>query len=71
MVSVVLLLLWESGRSTREEGEKTAEWGLSISVVEYSRRYRSLGYVSVWPGPFAASTQHATAHVLAHYLIIL
>lgn len=34
MVSVVLLL-WESGRSTREEGEKTAEWGLSISVVEY------------------------------------
>lgn len=48
MVSVVVsLLLWESGRSTREEGEKTAEWGLSISVVEYSRRYRTLGYVSV------------------------
>lgn len=48
---VVSLLLWESGRSTREEGEKTAEWGLSISVVEYylrySRRYRTLGYVSV------------------------
>lgn len=49
MVSVVVsLLLWESGRSTREEGEKTAEWG---SVVEYclrySRRYRTLGYVSV------------------------
>lgn len=52
VVSVVVsLLLWESGRSTREEGEKTAEWGLSISVVEYclrySRRYRTLGYVSV------------------------
>lgn len=48
LVSVVVsLLLWESGRSTREEGEKTAEWGLSISVVEYSRRYRTLGYASV------------------------
>lgn len=60
MSVVVSLLLWESGRSTREEGEKTAEWGLSISVVEYylrySRRYRTLGYVSVWPGPFAALT---------------